>query len=178
MFITVVEIPRERAVLWFCFLVSPQINEWRSSTVCGDKIVWQKDKEWRHLRSLMGRLKILEVAEQKKRFNRGMLSEFMLKSLFPILLLVLSVMLNKTANFFRSLFFGCILGHEYVALLRRDAKRCALRFEYLHSSYKKAQQETWSYSLPRLFPTPLSLMFFNPATHLSQSESQMHPQKC
>lgn len=36
------------------------------SAACGDKVVWEEEKEWRHLRRLMGRLKILEVAEQKK----------------------------------------------------------------------------------------------------------------
>lgn len=48
----------------------------------------------------------------------------MLKSLFLLLLLlVLSVMLNKTVNFLKSLFFGCILGDEYVLVLRRDIKK-------------------------------------------------------
>lgn len=55
----------------------------------------------------------------------------MLKSQFPILLLVLSVMLNKIVNFFRSLFLSCILGHEYIPVPRRDVKRNALKFESL-----------------------------------------------
>lgn len=60
-----------------------------------------------------------------------MLSDVILKPPFPILLLVLSELLNKTVNFFRHLFLSCILGLEYVPVLKRDLKINALKFESL-----------------------------------------------
>lgn len=154
-------------------------TKWVEESTVSHKVVWQEGFwRWRKSGDISECWREgwkFEKLLSKKCFNRGMLSDFMLKSLFPTLLLVLSVLLNKTAKFCRSL-FGCILGHEY-DILGRDMKS-ALRTEYLHSSYKRSKQETWSYSLPRPYLTSLSLMFFNAATHLRQSESQMHPQKC
>lgn len=68
----------------------------------------------------------------KNCFNRGMLSDFMLKSISSSSS-CLSAMLSKTVNLFRSLFLGYILGLEFILVLRRDIKRSSLKSEYLHS---------------------------------------------
>lgn len=63
-----VEVPWERNVLWFCFLISPHLNEWSQlyeSSSCLTRRFLRMKEEWRHFRMLKGRLKILEAAEQK-----------------------------------------------------------------------------------------------------------------
>lgn len=69
MFIIVIEVPRERAALWFCFLVSPQLNELRSRLCVVIKLLGRRflkmKEEWSHFGRLKERLKILEAAEQK-----------------------------------------------------------------------------------------------------------------
>lgn len=59
----------------------------------------------------------------KKCLNRKMLSDFMLRSPFASLLLGLSVMLNKTVNFFGVCSSAVFLGHDYVPVPRRDVKK-------------------------------------------------------
>lgn len=57
--------------------------------------------------------KVLEDEGRGEVFQKsgGMLSDFMLNSPCPILLLVASVMLNKIVYFFSPLFLSCIYGH-------------------------------------------------------------------